>query len=113
MKTRQLDANGDYVFGSRAVILVDSPAAVAQSVLTRLRLFTGEWFLDSRVGLDKARILGFRTAATRDIEIKTRILGTPGVKSITSYSSSMQGRRFSVTATVDTIYGQAQVQGTF
>jgi hypothetical protein len=45
--------------------------------------------------------------------VQKRILGTPGVSSMVSYSSSTIGRGFSVTAVIDTIYGQTTVQGTF
>jgi len=113
MKYRAMDAKDDYTFGSASQWLADSPATVAQAVETRLRLAAKEWFLDSKEGLDWSKILGFGTASTRDSEIKKRILGTPGVNSIVSYSSSTSGRSFSVTAVIDTIYGQATVQGGF
>ena len=53
-------------------------------------------------------------ALTRDAVIKDRILGTPGVTAITEYSSNFDGntRRFSVTATITTAYGTAQVDTT-
>ena len=42
MRYRPLDANGDYTVG--IPFLVNSPACVGQAVLTRLKLFLGEWF---------------------------------------------------------------------
>ncbi len=113
MKYRALSPQDDYTFGSEASWLVDSPAAVAQAVETRLRLETNEWFLDRKEGLNWARILGFGTVSTRDSEVKKRILGTPGVRSLVNYSSSTVGRSFAVTATIDTIYGRTTVQGEF
>jgi hypothetical protein len=107
MKYRALSATGDYVFGSGSVWLVDSPQAVAQAVKTRLQLMVGDWFLDQKEGLNRSLILGVGTAQTRDREIQQRILGTPGVKSLISYASNVDNRKFTVTATIDTIYGAA------
>lgn len=109
MKYRALSASGDYVFGSGSVWLVDSPQAVAQAVRTRLQLLVGDWFLDQKAGLDKSLILGVGTAQTRDRVIQQRILETPGVKSLVSYASHVDGRKFSVTATIDTIYGATNI----
>lgn len=115
MRNRAMDAADDFTFGSgRTRFMVDTPAAVAQAVLTRMRLYTDEWFLDAREGLDKSRILGYGTQGTRDIVIKQRIRGTPGVTRLVSYGSSVdEQRNFSVTATVDTLYGQATIEATF
>lgn len=114
MRYRAQDANGDYVFAGASLFLVDSPAAVAQAILTRMRLFTKEWFLDFREGLDKDLILGYGTQGTRDQVIQARIRGTTGVLNIASYSSSVdEQRNFTVTAVVNTIYGQTNIEATF
>lgn len=106
-----MDANGDYQFGRSGIFLSNSPAAVAQAVLTRLRLWTGEWFLDSQEGTDyTGSIIGYGTQSTRDIEVKQRIAETFGVRSILSYQSTVNGRAFSVTANIDTPYGAVQVK---
>lgn len=109
MRVRMLDANGDAQFGRSAVnFIVNTPAAVAQVVKTRLLLLTGEWFLDMLSGTDYAgSILGAHTQATYDRAIRERILGTQGVTGIVDYSSTLANRRLSISATIDTIYGQA------
>ncbi len=109
MRYRALDSNGDYQFGPGSSFLINTPQAVAQAILTRLRLIKGTWFLDTRVGFDTQQILGYNTQSTRDLEIQRVITGTPGVNSITSYSSSVDGRSMTVTATVDTIYGTTTI----
>jgi hypothetical protein len=96
-----------------ANFLVNSPQAVAQLVMTRLKLSVGEWFLDSSDGTPWiGDILGANTGPTRDAAIKSRILGTPGVTAITAYSGSVQGRAFTVTAQVQTLYGAAPISVT-
>lgn len=116
MRYRQLDANGDYVIGGTGVFLVNSPEAVAQAVSTRLRLWLGEWFINTTDGTPwLTEILGKRQDGRNpDAAIKQRILGTQGVKEITAYSSSYDGatRSLSVSATLNTIYGVATITET-
>lgn len=112
MRYRILSQEGDYVFGSSGPeFLVDSPQAVAQAIQTRLLLWEGEWFLDTSDGTPyQQRILGYNpTPGDRDVAIKERILGTPGVNSILQYQSSIDGRAMTVNATVDTIYGPTPI----
>lgn len=114
MRYRALDANGDYSFGAgKRNFLVDSPACVGQAVLTRLLLFTDEWFLDLDEGTPyKEQILGNNTIPTYDIAIRERILRTQGVTGIAKYSSTFNSvsRSVAVQATIDTQYGQTQVR---
>lgn len=113
MRYRKLDANGDYSFGNQqADFYRNTPEAVGQAVLTRLRLNKGEWFIDTADGMPwMSEVLGERTVATRDAAIKKRILGTTGVTQIDTYSSSFNAetRRFSVSATISTAYGQTTI----
>lgn len=117
MRYRKLDTDGDMVFGGgQAAFYRDVPEAPAQAAMTRLQLYEGEWFLDTRDGTPwKTKVLGKHTAASRDPVLRARILGTTGVKGITAYASQVNRdtRTFSVQATIDTIYGQAVVKGTF
>lgn len=114
MRYRALSADGDYQSGNTPPFFINSPAGVAQAIKTRLELFTNEWFLDKREGLDKDQILGFGTEGTRDRVIQQRIIGTQGVISLLSYTSNVDDRRrFTVQATVDTVYGQVTITQSF
>jgi hypothetical protein len=106
MRYRKLDVNGDYSFGhSLNDFYIDNINAVSQSVLTRLQLYQGSWFLDTTAGVPwNTQVLGRSSARTRDIVIKSVILGTNGVTGITTYSSSLQNRQLSITATITTVY---------
>lgn len=111
MRYRALDGNGDMTFGhGNANFKVNTPAAVAQAVLTRLLLDAGEWFLDIQEGLKLSHIDGF-SKSTRDIEVRNRILNTQGVDSIASYASQLnpRTRKFSVQASINTIYGSSPI----
>lgn len=115
MRYRKLDANGDYTLGTGADFYQDQPEAVAQAALTRLALFTGEWFIDTSDGTPwRTDVLGKYTKDAYDTVISQRILGTPGVNSIAKYSSVINGakRTLTITAILDTIYGAAYLNGT-
>jgi len=113
MKYRKLDANEDYSFGNGNLDFhKDTPETVAQAVLTRLRLWSGEWFLDTTEGTPyQAGVFGKNDQATADGVMRERILGTQGVVGIVAFSSSLNRdlRLYSVSATIDTIYGQVQI----
>ena len=114
MRYRKLDASGDFVFGrSHADYLRDAPEAVAQAVLTRLKLWRGEWFLDKSEGTPFApAILGKHTQGSYDFALRARVLETPGVREILEYESRLdpESRKLTVSVTIDTIYGQAKIQ---
>jgi hypothetical protein len=111
MRYRALDANGDYSGGrGSGNFLINSPACVAQSVLTRLKLWQGQWFLDVTEGTPWLQsILGKTTKQAYDLAIRARVLATNGVTGIASYSSTLNTvtRALTVTMTIDTQFGQA------
>jgi hypothetical protein len=112
MRYRKMSADGDYLFGQGSGFLVNSPETVAQAVRTRLKLYAREWFLDKREGLDLDQVTGRGTQGTRDQQIQQRILRTSGVRRLLAYSSSIEGRAFLVSATIETIYGAVTISET-
>lgn len=114
MRHRKWDLSGDVQFGhGQADYWTNTPEAVAQAVVSRLRLFTGEWFLDTAEGTPYVGgVLGKHTEQSYDPVLRQRILETEGVLSLDEYSSSLDrdARKLSVFATISTIYGQAQIQ---
>ena len=112
MRTLQMSPSGD--FDPLLPLLVNSPACVGQTVLTRLRLWLGDWFLDTSDGTPWMRILGKPNGVSPDIYIKQRILATPGVSGIVSYTgvNNASTRSYTVTATISTIYSVGGVNTT-
>lgn len=115
MKYRKLDADGDMTLGhGEADYHIDTPAGVAQAVVTRLRLLAGEWFLDLAEGTpyDPA-VLGKHTAETYGPVLRRRILKTEGVISLEYFEMIFDGdsRKITVIATADTVYGQTEIRG--
>jgi len=128
MKYRRLDGFGkatpnpsyDYVFGQgTSEFLENSPETVGQSVLTRLQLWEGEWFLDTTEGTPWLQeILSGEiknTTPLYDIAIKTRVLETVHVTSIEDYSSNLNvtTRKLTVSMKINTDYGQTTVSIVF
>lgn len=115
MRYRKLTASGDYSFGNGQLDFYrDVPEAVGQSVVTRLLLWLGEWFLDTTQGTPFMQgILGKYSLAVADTTVQDRVLNTTGVTDISSYASTVDPneRIMSVTdLTIDTIYGPTAVQ---
>ena len=114
MRYRRLTGDWDFQMGhGQADYLADSPETVLQAVLTRLKLFTGEWFNDTADGTPwHTHVLGKYTKAKYDAAIRRRITRTQGVTGITEYHSEYEGegRRLLVEATIDTVYGPASLK---
>ncbi len=114
MRYRPLDPNGDYTIGQP--FLVNSPQTVAQAISTRLGLWRGQWFVDTSDGTPYLTgVFGARNGTDPDAAIQQRILGTPGVTSITQYSSVYDPteRTFTVGASVQTEYSVTPVPVTY
>ena len=111
MRIRLMDNDGDMTFGqSLSDFTTDTPAGVAQLIGTRLRLWSGEFFADTADGMPWASdVLGNRTTSVYNAAIQARIADTEGVSSITSYSSTLNNRKLTVSAEVQTNYGMTTI----
>ena len=111
MRIRIMDSAGDMTFGqSLDNFTTNTPKGVAQLILTRLKLWYGEFFANTADGMPWATdVLGNRTTSVYNEAIRDRILSTEGVKEITKYSSSLVNRKLTVNATIQTEYGSTTV----
>jgi hypothetical protein len=114
MRYRKWQDGTDIQYGhGQADYWQDDPRGVAQAVVSRLRLLSGEWFLDLGEGTPYVGgVFGKHTGQSFDPVIRARILDTEGVTGIASYQSIFDGetRRLTINATIDTQYGQAAIQ---
>lgn len=70
MTVRKLDASGDWTFGNNRNDIIDGDDKIAQNVVTRLKSFKNDWFLDIDANIDWLNILGSRNnekTITREI----------------------------------------------
>lgn len=115
MRTRVLSPTGDFTFGQGQLnYLVDVPQAVAQVCQTSLRLFLGEWYLDTTAGVPYAQgVLGKHSQAQADATLLAAIYNVQGVTSVVNFQSTIDPntRSYSeVTGTLNTIYGQTELE---
>lgn len=115
MRYRRLDDDGDMKFGNQqADFHRNTPEAVAQAVMTRLNLWVGEWFIDQTEGTPyQQAVLGKSTRASIEPAIRSRILETQDVTGIEEFSLSIDPdeRKVTISATINTSYGQAVARG--
>ena len=109
----RLNNDHDLDVSSLDLSLVDKAEQVRQQLLIKLRLFTGEWFLDTEFGTPYLQsVLGKQlTLAASIAAIRKSILEVEDVTNIVelSYNFSAQTRRLSVNFTVSTPYGNIEV----
>ena len=115
MRYRKLSPTGDYVFGNgQADFYINTPEAVAQVVETGLRLWLGEWYLNVNSGTPWLQgVFGYHSKEDADDALQNQILGFQGVTGLTNWDSTQDPttRKYtSVSATLDTIYGQTELQ---
>lgn len=108
MTVRMLDENGDIV--TSGTQFISERDEIAQTIKTRLRLFLGEYFRDITDGTPWfEQILGKNTNVNaREAALRNRILNSPGVIRLTSFSTNFDNvntRVYTVTASVLTSYG--------
>lgn len=107
-----LDAENDPIFAA-GTSLSGAPA-VAQAVLTRLRLFYGEWWEDLTLGLPVFQVILGQLAtasglAAMQLAVRRVIEGTPYVIEITNLTTTFTDGQLSFNASIQTAFGPASV----
>lgn len=107
MTVRLLQPDGDIT--TQGVQFTSGLDEVEQTIRTRLRLFLGEYFRDITDGTPWfEQILGKGVSVdARDAAIRNRVVNTPNVIRLTSYTSdfNINTREYSVTIGVLTSFG--------
>jgi len=107
MTVRKLDDNGDIT--TSGTQFTSEQKEIAQTVVTRLKLFLGEYFRDITDGTSWFQdILGKgQSLDVRDAVIKRRVLQTSGVLSIFEFNTDfdLQERKYSVSMGIVTPFG--------
>jgi hypothetical protein len=95
------------------LVLLDGAARVRQQLEIKLRLWQGEWFLDTEFGTPYlAEILGKQLTLSGSLAaLRASILEVDDVLKITefNYAFTAQTRKLTVTFTVDTPFGTIEV----
>lgn len=116
---RKEDQNGDYMLGTDSGEFLSGSAAVAQAIITNIKLLLGEWWEDVNNGLPLWQsILGQPGSEVNKLSIdniiKGRILetnlnGVQLVSSIDDYVSNYNSssRAYTFEAVITTIYSES------
>lgn len=114
MKTRALDANGDWQFGRGLQSYVTEENALKQNILTRLRQWKGDCFFAVTDGVDYNNYLDIGRKKMLDLDIKRIILQTAGVLRISTFESTLNTteRNVTINCSVYTIFGNVELQET-
>jgi len=111
MQVRRLGEDGDLI--TRGQMFLSSREAIAQTIVTRLKLFYGEYFRDVTDGTPWfQQILGkFENLNAVEALLRNRIARSPGVVRLLSFALQfdLATRRLSVQASVLTVYGEQDV----
>lgn len=94
MRALTQTANGDLalssVSGGLRLTVVDGADAVAQRLRGRLTLWSGEWFLDTSIGIPFLRILGLKGARVfAEATLRRAITTCPGVAALESFTLTL------------------------
>lgn len=104
MTTVKLNQANDIVIEENVIVLIDGRDEIAQTLRTRLRVFLGEWFLDTREGVPYfEEILKKNPDPGRvDAIFKNEILTSPGVVELITFKLDITGRKLTLEFTART-----------
>jgi len=102
MKDLKLDSEGDLLFDGKNFYTTETTdESLAQRIKIKLRLFQGEWLLDTSIGMPWFQeVLGKKVSKAQvDSLIRNRVNDTDGVDEILEFESSVDGtsRVYSIT----------------
>jgi hypothetical protein len=108
-----LNSDHDLDTSTLDLALLDGAERVRQQLEIKLRLWRGEWFLDTEFGTPYLEsILGKQLTLSGSLAaIRASIMEVDDVQSITEfdYSFDAQARKLTVTFTVETPFGTVEV----
>ena len=114
MILRPVDNNGDILPVLSSADLLRDVLAVARLVKDRLELLAGDWWENLSWGngiinmLKESRLTEADTQAMVSY-LSSYIRETPGVLDVRDAVGSVNGKQFSFSCTVDTEYGEAEI----
>lgn len=107
MASIAIDSTNDILITNNELTLITGVDEVAQVLRQKLRVFQGEWFLDTREGIPYFQEILKKNPnpVTVDSLFKKEILNSPGIIELQSFTLDIVGRTLSLKFTALTIYG--------
>lgn len=114
---RAVDSQGDWQFGAGVNDYVANLREVQQDIALNLRMFLGDCFFDTTVGIDWFNLLGQKGPAAQlalNLAINAAILNTTGVTGLRqSFLTIDRNRRLRIQYTVLTVFSTLSGEFTF
>lgn len=112
MSVSRLDENGDWTFGQGLAGYITGSEEIQQSVVTRIKSFQNDWFLDTNAYIDWFNLLSNRnTEETTKAQLSKTVLDTVGVNTLNqlNFILDRENRKANIQLNYTDIYG-ADVQ---
>lgn len=115
MRYRKLTQDYDYSFGNNELDYLDEFSSIVQAIKAKILLFYGEWWENLGIGIPLlSSILGkVNSGSLRQstvLLVEQRIMEVEGVSSVENIDVEVTDRTIMLTASVNTEYGQAEVE---
>ena len=111
MSVSRLSDTGDWTFGQQLAGYIRGSEEVLQNVVTRIKSFQRDWFLDQSAEIDWFNLLSNRnTQETAEMQIASTVVNTNGVASLDELDLIIDSekRSASVSLTYTDIYKNVQ-----
>lgn len=106
MRFRNVDENGDWVFGKGRNSYLKDNEALMMNIKTRLMEFLGDCFWDTEKGIDWWNLIGGKDQKALLASIQRVVLRSSNVKKIVEMHSNLTNRNFSITLSVEFADGE-------
>lgn len=106
MRFRNLDSNGDWVFGKGRSSYLQNTDALMMNIKTRLMSFLNDCFFDTEAGIDWWNLIGGKDMKSLLASVQRVVLRSSQVKRIVNLDYTLNNRRFSISLSVEFANGQ-------
>lgn len=106
MRFRNVDKNGDWVFGKGRNSYLVNTAALMMNIKTRLLSFYNDCFFDTEAGIDWWTLLGGKDKKRMLASIQRIVLRSSNVKRIVDMQYTLTSRKFSIKLSVEFANGE-------
>lgn len=106
MRFRNIDENGDWVFGKGRNSYLRGNEALMMNIKTRLLSFLNDCFFDTDAGIDWWNLLGGKDQKALLASIQRVVLRSSHVKRIVDMQSNLNNRKFAITLSVEFANGE-------
>lgn len=108
MTFRNLDTNGDWVFGSGKSDYVAEVQEISINLKTRILSFLGDCFFAINEGLDWWNLLDYRYQDKLELSVQEVIKNTPGVTAINSIDILLgANRKLTINYDIQTVFSKS------